>query len=42
MRFIELAEEGIGPVLAERDGPWGDYSHARPDEQPDPAHVIHP
>ncbi len=41
-RFIELADAGVGAVLAERDGPWGDYSHAPPDQQPDPANVIEP
>lgn len=39
-RFIELARGGVGPMLAERDGPWGDYSQAPADEQPDPTHVI--
>ena len=42
-RFIELAEsEGVGAVVAERDGPFGDYSQAPEDEQPDPANVIVP
>ena len=41
-RFIGLAGEGVAAVLAERDGPWGDYSLARPDQQPDPTHVIEP
>ena len=36
-RFIELAEnEGVGAVVTERDGPFGDYSQAPADEQPDP------
>src|SRR5205807_476622 len=36
--FIELAErEGVGSVVARRDGPFGDYSQAPRDEQPDPA-----
>ena len=40
-RFIELAEaEGVPAVVAERDGPFGDYSQAPPEEQPDPSHVI--
>ena len=26
----------------DRDGPFGDYSQAPPDEQPDPHHVIEP
>jgi len=38
--FIDLAARGVGPVLEARDGPWGDYSHAPPGEQPDPANVI--
>ena len=42
-RFIDLAgSEGVAAVLAERDGPWADYSHAPPGEQPDPSHVIKP
>ena len=42
-RFIELAEsEGVGRVVAERDGPFGDYSQAPPAQRPDPAHVIAP
>ena len=40
-RFITLAgEDGVGAAVAERDGPFGDYSQAPPDEQPDPSHVI--
>ena len=42
-RFIELAEsDGVGEVTAKRDGPWGDYSAAPPEEQPDPRNVIEP
>ena len=42
-RFIELAEsEGVGAVVAERDGPFADYSQAPPGEQPDPRNVIEP
>jgi enoyl-CoA hydratase len=42
-RFIDLARsDGVSAVLAERDGPWLDYSHAPPGEQPDPTHVIEP
>jgi enoyl-CoA hydratase len=42
-RFIELAEnEGVGAVVTERDGPFGDYSQAPSDEQPDPRNVIEP
>jgi enoyl-CoA hydratase len=40
-RFIELAErDGVGAVVAERDGPFGDYSQAPPEERPDPEHRI--
>jgi enoyl-CoA hydratase len=40
-RFIELAEqEGVSAVVAQRDGPFGDYSQAPPEEKPDPSHVI--
>jgi enoyl-CoA hydratase len=43
LRFIGLAaREGVGAVIAERDGPFADYSQGPPDEQPDPTHVIHP
>ena len=42
-RFIELAEsEGVGAAVAERDGPFGDYSQAPSEEQPDPDNVIVP
>ncbi len=42
-RFIELAEsEGVGRAVAERDAPFGDYSAAPPEEQPDPNNVIEP
>jgi enoyl-CoA hydratase len=42
-RFIALAEaEGVGAVVAERDGPWADYSQAPADQRPDPRHVIEP
>ena len=41
-RFVDLAGQGVNAVLAERDGPWGDYSQAPPDEQPDPNNVIVP
>jgi enoyl-CoA hydratase len=41
--FIELAErEGVHGAVARRDGPFGDYSQAPPDEQPNPANVIVP
>jgi enoyl-CoA hydratase/carnithine racemase len=41
--FIELAErEGVHSAVTLRDGPFGDYSQAPPQEQPDPSHVIEP
>lgn len=41
-QFIELAQrEGVASVLAERDGAFGDYSHAPKDQKPDPNNVIH-
>lgn len=42
-RFVELAEsEGVQRAVAERDGLFGDYSQAPPEEQPDPRNVIEP
>ncbi len=42
-RFIDIAErDGVRAVVAERDGPFGDYSQAPPEEQPDPRNVIEP
>ena len=42
-RFIDVAAQaGVGAVVAERDGPFGDYSQAPADQQPDPANVITP
>jgi enoyl-CoA hydratase len=42
-RFIERAEaEGVPAVVAERDGPFGDYSQAPPERRPNPEHVIEP
>jgi enoyl-CoA hydratase len=39
--FIGLAErEGVGAAVAARDGAFGDYSQAPPEEQPNPANVI--
>ena len=39
--FIERAEkEGIKAVITARDEPFGDYSTAPKDEQPNPKHVI--
>jgi enoyl-CoA hydratase len=43
LEFIAKAEQdGVGAVVAERDGPFGDYSQAPPELRPDPAHVITP
>lgn len=43
LRFIELAErEGVSAAVAERDGPFGDYSQAPPAGKPDPGNVIEP
>lgn len=43
LEFIELAEEkGVGAMVSHRDGPFGDYSTAPKEEQPDPANVIIP
>ena len=40
---IEKAErEGVGALIAERDGPWGDYASAPASDQPDPGNVIEP
>jgi enoyl-CoA hydratase len=42
-RFIERAErEGVRAVVAERDGPFGDYGQAPADLRPDPGNVIEP
>jgi enoyl-CoA hydratase len=42
-RFIELAErEGVHGAVTQRDAPFGDYSQAPPDDQPDPSNVIVP
>jgi enoyl-CoA hydratase len=42
-QFIGIArEQGVRAAVAMRDGPFGDYSQARKDEQPDPRNVITP
>lgn len=42
-RFIELAErEGVPAAVAERDGPFGDYSQAERADKPDPGNVVEP
>jgi enoyl-CoA hydratase len=39
--FIALArEEGVRAAVARRDGPFGDYSQAPPEEQPDPRNLL--
>jgi enoyl-CoA hydratase len=41
--FIELAErEGVGAAVARRDAPFGDYSQAPAEAQPQPQHTIEP
>lgn len=43
LRFIELADEaGVGSAVAERDGPFNDYSAGPKDGKPDPAHSYPP
>jgi enoyl-CoA hydratase len=42
-QFIGIArEQGVRAAVAMRDGPFGDYSQATKDEQPDPGNVITP
>ena len=42
-RFIAIAEQdGVGAAVADRDGAYGDYSQAPPDQRPDPSNVITP
>jgi enoyl-CoA hydratase len=42
-RFIDLAAaEGVSAAVAERDGPFGDYSQGDPGDKPDPGNVIEP
>jgi enoyl-CoA hydratase len=41
LHFIETAaNEGVATAIAQRDGPFGDYSQAPPDGQPDRRHVV--
>jgi enoyl-CoA hydratase len=43
LRFIETAaQQGVGEAIRRRDGPFGDYSQAPPEEQPRRDHVIDP
>lgn len=40
--FLEVARsQGVKEAVTRRDGPWGDYSAAPKDEQPDPDNIIH-
>jgi enoyl-CoA hydratase len=40
-QFIDLArEQGVRAAVARRDGPFGDYSQAPREEQPDPRNVV--
>jgi enoyl-CoA hydratase len=42
-RFIETAEaEGVAAAIQQRDGPFGDYSQAPPEQQPERNHVLEP
>ena len=39
--FIKLAEDqGVAAAVARRDGPFGDYSQAPREQQPNPDHVV--
>jgi enoyl-CoA hydratase len=41
--FIDrAAAEGVPAAVAQRDGPFGDYSQGGPDDKPDPRNVIEP
>ena len=43
LQFVETAErDGVRAAITGRDGPFGDYSQAPADEQPDPDNVIEP
>jgi enoyl-CoA hydratase len=43
LEFIARAEaDGVGVVIADRDGPFGDYGSAPPERRPDPRNVIEP
>ena len=42
-RWVELAQtDGVGAAVAQRDGPFGDYSQAPKEQRPDPANVVEP
>jgi hypothetical protein len=39
--WVDLAEgEGVGAAVAQRDGPFGDYSQGPAELKPDPANVV--
>jgi len=41
--FIDRAgADGVPAAVAQRDGPFGDYSQGGPDDKPDPRNVIEP
>jgi len=41
LRFVEIAgTQGVAAAVAERDGPFGDYSQAPPEAQPNRGNVI--
>src|SRR5688572_11742722 len=43
LRFIDrAASDGVRAAVADRDGPFGDYSQAPPEQRPDPGNVIVP
>jgi len=43
LAFVDTARaEGVSVATSDRDAPFGDYSAARPERRPDPAHVINP
>ena len=43
LEFIRRAEaDGVRAAVADRDGPFGDYSQAPAELRPDPSHVIVP
>lgn len=43
LRFMQRAAgEGVRAAITDRDAPFGDYSQAPPEDQPDPCNVIEP
>lgn len=43
LRFIDrAAADGVRAAVADRDGPFGDYSQAPPERRPDPDNIIVP